>query len=383
MKQLVSVIAATLLAILLTACGGGSSSTGTVRVNLSDAPACGYDHVFITVDHLAFSKDDGASWVKVAVDEANQRFDLLDLQNGVFRQLAKQALAAGTYQQVRLVLKDNGQQAPWANAVVPTSTGTETALKTPSAQQSGYKIKGPFTVAPDTLVDLDLDFNACQSVVRAGNSGQINLKPVVRAVARVVSGSIEGSTTPGAWVYAHQAGSMVSATIADAQGQYRLTSLIESANDSTYAIVVVPQPSSARQTMLVQQVPVVAGQATALNVDPAKATLYTLSGNVQVNTTPVAASLRVSQTPTDPAIGTYQVASADSDPSSGAYTFNLPAQGPQIGQYSGSNPIVYVEDTAVAGMYTVSASDADGNTAQATGNIASGDTDLPLTLTAP
>jgi len=42
-------------AALLTACGGGGSSTnssGTVSASLTDAPACGYDHVYVTVNKL-------------------------------------------------------------------------------------------------------------------------------------------------------------------------------------------------------------------------------------------------------------------------------------------------------------------------------------------
>ncbi|MGL5212488.1 MAG: DUF4382 domain-containing protein, partial [Acinetobacter junii] len=39
-------------------------------------------------------------------------------------------------------------------------------MTTPSAAQSGYKVVGSFDVKPDTLVDLVLDFDACQSIVK-------------------------------------------------------------------------------------------------------------------------------------------------------------------------------------------------------------------------
>lgn len=40
--------------LLLAACGGGGSdsSSGTLRLALTDAPACGYDHVYVTVDSV-------------------------------------------------------------------------------------------------------------------------------------------------------------------------------------------------------------------------------------------------------------------------------------------------------------------------------------------
>lgn len=45
------------LPLLLAACGGGGSGSddagaGTLRVSLTDAPACGYDSVHVTVEKL-------------------------------------------------------------------------------------------------------------------------------------------------------------------------------------------------------------------------------------------------------------------------------------------------------------------------------------------
>ncbi len=209
-----------LLAILfaaLTGCGGGGGdgggggnngmapppaagpSTGTLRVALTDAPACGYDHVYVTVDRVrvhasSSAADNDGGWSEVVLNPA-RRIDLLSLTNGVLAELGQIALPAGQYTQVRLVLVPNGSGAP-ANAVVPTG-GTEIPLDTPSATQSGLKLIHGFTVQPNTLVDLVLDFDACKSIVKRGNSGRYNLKPVISVIPRTLT-AIAGYVQTGA-----------------------------------------------------------------------------------------------------------------------------------------------------------------------------------------
>jgi hypothetical protein len=199
---------ATVAAGLLSGCGGGGgggggTSTGTANVMLTDSPSCGYDHVYVTVDHVEISSD-GSSWTSIPVSASLGRIDLLSLNNGTLISLGQAPLIAGTYEQVRLVLAANGNTAPNANSVVLTGSATEIALTTPSGQQSGYKIVGPFTIAAGTMADLVLDFNACKSIVVAGASGKYLLKPVVSAVAELVAGKITGTTVAGSHVYAEQ-----------------------------------------------------------------------------------------------------------------------------------------------------------------------------------
>ncbi|MDE2260301.1 MAG: DUF4382 domain-containing protein, partial [Betaproteobacteria bacterium] len=232
------------LTLGLAGCGGGGSggaSSGTLDMLLTDSPACGYDHVYITVDHVEISSD-GNTWTTLAVNSTLGRIDLLNLTNGTLLSLGQAPLMAGTYQQVRLVLKANGSSAPWNNALVLTGSASETALKTPSGQQSGYKIIGPFTVQAGTLADLVLDFNACKSIVVAGASGQYLLKPVVTAIAQVVSGSISGTTLAGSQVYAEQQSStgpvIVTGTVADATtGAFTLSPILESSAGGTVDVV--------------------------------------------------------------------------------------------------------------------------------------------------
>lgn len=138
---------------------------------MTDAPACGFDHVFVTVDkirvHTSANAEDGTGgWSEIDVNPS-RRIDLLSLQNGTLTKLGQTVLPAGQYQQIRLVLDRNTGNS-LANSVVPAG-GAEQPLDTPSATQSGYKIIRPFTVQRDTLVDLVLDFDACRSIVQRGN----------------------------------------------------------------------------------------------------------------------------------------------------------------------------------------------------------------------
>ncbi len=65
-------------------------------------------------------------------------------------------------------------------------------------QQRGYRIQGPFTVVAGAVADLVLDVNACRSIMVVGASGLYLSKPVVNAVALVMSGAIAGTTVAGA-----------------------------------------------------------------------------------------------------------------------------------------------------------------------------------------
>ena len=183
-------------ALALAGCGGSSESTsqevGTLRVAMTDAPACGFDAVHVTVTRIRVHRsetaaDEDGGWRDLTVSPP-RKLNLLDLQNGVLADLGQIELEAGRYMQVRLVL----DAAAGSNTVTPTG-GTELALRTPSAQQSGLKLKHVFDVAADQTVDLVLDFDACRSIVKAGNTGNYLLKPVLTAIPVVTSGTIAGS----------------------------------------------------------------------------------------------------------------------------------------------------------------------------------------------
>src|SRR5690606_33599988 len=121
------------LAVALAACGGGGGSgsggggggfgQGTLRVALTDAPACGYDEVVVTINevrvHTSDAPDDDPNWRSIPVNPPIS-VDLLDYSNGALLELAEGRVPAGVYTRLRLVLAANtGNQAD-RNWVVPS-----------------------------------------------------------------------------------------------------------------------------------------------------------------------------------------------------------------------------------------------------------------------
>lgn len=361
------------LAAGLAACGGGGetgggisgtgSRQGTLRVALTDAPACGYEAVFVTVDrvrvHQSSTAADGDSgWSEVVLQPA-RRVNLLDLTNGVLEELGQVSLPAGTYTQARLVLVENGAADPLANSVVPTG-GAEIALDTPSAQQSGLKINLNLTVPADQVADLVLDFDACKSVVKRGNSGRYNLKPVVTAVPRLsdaglrVVGYVDPALAGVAGVSLQQGGLPVKATVPDATGRFVLYPVPA----GTYDLVVA---ADGRATAVVTGVPVITTAWTTLNtaptaIVPPASTMRDVPGTVQPDTATVRALQLLGNGTT-----TIEAAWAPVTLDTGAFAFRLPQAAPLRAAYAaGVTPAytAWTTDTPRAGLFTLSAQSA-------------------------
>jgi len=159
-----------------------NTDTGHINVHLTDEPAA-YDEVNIEVEGLriffAAAEDDTAEsdttdedgrWIDLPVD--TMRINLLELQNGVDTLLTSADLEPGFYREIRLILGDD-------NDVVIDSVSHK--LKVPSGGASGYKIKLAAELEAGQTLDITIDFDAAESVHKAGNSGKHILKPVLRA----------------------------------------------------------------------------------------------------------------------------------------------------------------------------------------------------------
>jgi Domain of unknown function (DUF4382) len=204
------------VAVFLLSCGGGtatltSNSMGTVNVSISDPPSCAapqgsFMHVYVTVRSVqahtsSTANDNSPGWQELAPQLVSQPMQV-DLfakaqTNCVLAQLGSAQLPVGSYQQIRLLLVSN---SPAASDAVPTqnacaghgyncvvladssihqldlSSQANTGLKIPPGQVLG----GPIQVQPGQSVDLNIDFNACASIVQEGN-GAYRLKPALTA----------------------------------------------------------------------------------------------------------------------------------------------------------------------------------------------------------
>ena len=155
--------------------GSGLPAAPRLEVRLTDAPG-DYDKVIVEVVDVEFRFAEGETFV---ADEAYAgSYDLLELTNGLDTVIATAEMPVGELKEVRLILGDENYVHV---------DGDSMRLSTPSAQQSGLKVKldGADLQAGRAYVLL-LDFDAGRSVVEAGNSGKYNLKPVIRASFREI-----------------------------------------------------------------------------------------------------------------------------------------------------------------------------------------------------
>ena len=216
--------------------GGGSSGTtlGKVNVSLSDPPTCAgpsgaFSHIYVTIQDVQIHQSSSAGpndpgWVDLTPDlkTAPQQVDLLGIANNqCFLAMLGSAteLQAGTYQQIRVILSNNvgGNKSSGnpctgnaGNCVVlaaddsvhplDLSSEAQTGIKIPSGQLTG----GKFTIANGQVKDLNIDFDACASIVTAGG-GHYRLKPVLHGgemalTSTSVTGTLVDSVTNAAIV---------------------------------------------------------------------------------------------------------------------------------------------------------------------------------------
>lgn len=182
--------------LALAACSS-DDDTGSLQVQLSDmstiAPglsalaAAGELHVTgveaitvtfsrVEIHSSANAGDNDAGWLEVldsSISVAERTFDLLLVASGNFEVLGLTTLAAGTYQQVRIVIED----------ATITINGVTSPLSISSGAQTGLKLNHNFTVVDGQETSLTLDFDAEQSVnEQPAGSGNYSLNPVIGVV---------------------------------------------------------------------------------------------------------------------------------------------------------------------------------------------------------
>ena len=267
MNRTIRGLAAFVVATFALAACSDSSGTGTglLTVRLTDAPFPFSDvarvDVYVTrvdarlatpTDAQATNAADQSGWTTVATPNAS--INLLDLGSGKTMNLGATTLATGSYSGFRLILDTS-------KSSITLTDGTKPTIFFPSAGQTGIKVNldSPIQLTENGSV-MTLDFDIGRSFVMRGNSAAngFNFKPVIRAVAQDITGSVTGSVransvtgapVPDATIEVLTAGSLltdsdpthiVRSGTTDASGNFRIAFLLP----GTYVLRATPPSAS-------------------------------------------------------------------------------------------------------------------------------------------
>lgn len=181
----------------LVGCGGGGlgpstgTGSGTLQVAMVDAPALDISSLDVTISKVQAHVTDFNN----ANDTSDANFQTLstgaqtiNLFPGTVKAeslLGSAMLPSGHYSQVRLFV---------TSATVTNRAGDKFPVTVPSGAQSGLKVNVDYTINSNNINTVLLDFDIAHSLVQEGN-GQYRLKPVIRGIVKVLSGTITGTVT--------------------------------------------------------------------------------------------------------------------------------------------------------------------------------------------
>jgi hypothetical protein len=368
-----SKIAALATAALVAACGGGGGGgggstgggpivdAGILKVAMTDAPACGYEKVNVTVQKVRVHQSSTAAagdpgWSEVVLVPP-QRVDLLTLMNGVVVELGQVTLPVGKYRQLSVVLAANDATSPLANSVTPLAQ-TERALGAPASLQGGLTIPVDIDIVKDQITDVVVDFDACNSVLRLGATGNYDLSPRLSVVRRLsatgqritgwVSTTLDPSTTR---ISAQSAGAVVRATSPDSTGRFVLYPLPA----GTYDVVI---SGLGRVPAVITGVPASDTASTDLNtaataINPPASTTHTAQGTVNTGATPVDARVTIVKKYTGGPNVVIAGAPVDANTGNLAYTLSTGAavRAPFVANNGALN--FSADPAAPTGLYTI------------------------------
>ncbi|MFV8271366.1 DUF4382 domain-containing protein [Flavobacterium sp. GT2N3] len=215
-----------MLGLLFFSCNSDDTNASyPYAVRLTDAPGP-YEEVNVNIQGVEVIDENGKT---VALNVEKGIYNLLEFSNGVDTIIATDSLEISSVKQIRLILGAD-------NTVV--LDGVSYPLSTPSAEQSGLKLKVNQTLQDGILYTVLLDFDANKSVVKLGNGGY-QLKPVIRTIEKAISGSIKGKITSAgtmAVVTATSSTSISYTSNVNENGDFLVMGLLP----GTYTITITP-----------------------------------------------------------------------------------------------------------------------------------------------
>lgn len=232
-------------------CSDETNQMARVQVILVDAPG-DYEEVNIDLKDVMINRTDGESGWESLENVQYGIYNLLEFTGGTEALIADAEIPAGELKQVRLVLGPNNS--------LKLKNGDVVHLDTPSAQQSGLKLKFNTELIAGVAYRFILDFDADKSVVKAGNSGKYNLKPVIRVITEATSGAIIGKIMPYEYVANVSAYSLTDtvSTYSDSIGKFMLKGVLP----GTYKLVITPDTLSGFTPKELENVGVTLGAIT-------------------------------------------------------------------------------------------------------------------------
>lgn len=201
-----SVVMATvaLAMVQLSGCGGSGSSTGTLKVAITDKQSDDFAKVVVSIREVRVvpngmenAQDSNPGLPVIASFSPARVIDVMELQF-VQQALGEKVLPAGTYHQIRLILEPNVQgQEPANYLILNSDPATKIPLDTPSGQQTGLKIVGDVDVRAGIINAIAIDFDPNTAIVAMGN-GKYNFKPTGIRIVQMADvlptyGSITGT----------------------------------------------------------------------------------------------------------------------------------------------------------------------------------------------
>jgi hypothetical protein len=196
------VLALVVILAMLAASGAGcgdasgtGTGTGILELYLSDAPtdAENITGVYITINEIQYHIND--QWITFEEFEGPKTYDLLELTDGNSTLLGELVLPGGHYNQIRFMLDapEMGQNASNPGCYLEFADNSTLPLYVPSANTTGYKAVGEFTVPVNGTVAITTDFDVRKSVHLAASD--YILWPTIRTAVNDEVGRISGVVT--------------------------------------------------------------------------------------------------------------------------------------------------------------------------------------------
>ncbi len=232
-------------------CSNESTNTARVQVLLVDAPG-DYEEVNIDLKDILINRtEEEDRWESIG-NVQQGIYNLLDYTGGSEALIADSEIPAGEIKQLRLLLGPE-------NTLV-LKGGEIVKFDTPSAQQSGLKLKFNTTLTGGIAYTFVLDFDADKSIVKAGKSGKYNLKPVIRVTTEAASGAIKGAINPYEYLATVSAFSATDtiATQTDSIGKFFLKGVLP----GSYKLKITPDTLSGFEPKELENVVVTLGNVT-------------------------------------------------------------------------------------------------------------------------